>query len=177
MRFGNPGTQESQIILASMTQFSQLLVYSSSKSEGVFPTGVGGLVRCAVKGIDNDYNINSKLCPQKTPSSAHLVPRENTDVHINAVHDLCIDTSIKGFKVYITGDLALYAALLGKSNFAGLCAHGVMQGRAGLALKTCYKVQSSGHVRSYVNQRASLISEPQEATRITTEFRLTNYSI
>jgi hypothetical protein len=156
-----------------------------------------------VKGIDNDYNINSKLCPQTTPSSAHLVPRENTDVHINAVHDLCynnsgqvqvqvaldeqfkqtvhtdlcIDTSIKGFKVYITGDLALYAALLGKSNFAGLCAHGVMQGRAGLALKTCYKVQSSGHVRSYVNQRASLISEPQEATRITTEFRLTNYSI
>jgi hypothetical protein len=77
---------------------------------------------------------------------ACLVPGESTDVHINAVHDLCynnsrqvqvqvpldeqfkqtvhtdlcIDTSINGFKVYITGDLALYAALLGKPNFAAL---------------------------------------------------------
>jgi hypothetical protein len=67
---------------------------------------------------------------------ACLVPHESTNVHINAVHDLCynntgqvqvqvaldeqfkqtvhtdlcIDTSINGFKVYITGDLALYAA-------------------------------------------------------------------
>jgi hypothetical protein len=41
MRFGNPGTQESQIIPASMTQFSQLLLYSSSQSEGV-GDGVGG---------------------------------------------------------------------------------------------------------------------------------------
>jgi hypothetical protein len=67
---------------------------------------------------------------------ACLVPHESTNIHINAVHDLCynnsgqvqvqvaldeqfkqtvhtdlcIDTSINGFKVYITGDLALYAA-------------------------------------------------------------------
>ena len=33
--------------------------------------------------------------------------------------DLCIDTSIKGFKVYIMGDLAFYAAVLGKPSYAG----------------------------------------------------------
>jgi hypothetical protein len=32
------------------------------------PTGVGGLLVCGVKGIDNDSNINSKLRPQKTSS-------------------------------------------------------------------------------------------------------------
>jgi hypothetical protein len=48
---------------------------------------------------------------------------------------------------------------LANRTLQGHGAHGVMQGRAGLALKTCYKVQSSGHVRSYVKQRASLISE------------------
>jgi hypothetical protein len=50
---------------------------------------------------------------------ACLVPHDCTDVQIDADRNLCIDASIKGFKVYITGDLAFYAAVLGKADSSG----------------------------------------------------------
>jgi hypothetical protein len=69
---------------------------------------------CTDVQIDADRNLcytNNELVQVQVPLDEQFNQTSCTD--------LCIDASIKGFKVYITGDLAFYVAVLGKADSSG----------------------------------------------------------
>ena len=83
---------------------------------------------CTDIQIDDDRNLcytNNELVQVQVPLDEQFNQASCTD--------LCIDASIKGFKVYITGDLAFYAAVLGKADSSGSWCTWCDAKRAGLA--------------------------------------------
>jgi hypothetical protein len=83
---------------------------------------------CTDVQIDDDRN----LCYTNNEQVQVQVPLDE-QFNQTSCTDLCIDASIKGFKAYITGTWAFYAAVLGKADSSGSWCTWCDAKRAGLA--------------------------------------------